>query len=81
MDKARIVNDIEELKRLSSNGVECCILLNYGLKSSKFIEWDGEKFNIYNYIDDTSQLLTEDRLRTESNIAEAIENCALIVDA
>lgn len=77
------INSIEELKQLASNKtVEGFILLNYNLKSSKSISYDVEKklFHVFNYIDDTENDLTEEELKTESNIAEAIEKGAFFID-
>jgi uncharacterized protein YaaR (DUF327 family) len=80
----RRIRTIEQLKELAKKGLECFILLNGGLRSSKYISYnpDGNKFYVFNYIDDSEQELTESQLLDSeyTNIAEAIEKGALIMD-
>ena len=78
------IRTIEQLKGLAKDGLECFILLNGGLRSSKYICYHPEdnSFYILNYIDDSEQELTESQLLDSeyTNIAEAMEKGALIVD-
>ena len=55
------------------------IQFNGGVRSSKTIEFhsDEEIFEIFNFIDDTEQELTEKELFTESNIGKAITKGAM----
>jgi uncharacterized protein YaaR (DUF327 family) len=80
----RRIRTIEQLKELAKKGLECFILLNGGLRSSKYISYnpDGNKFYVFNYIDDSEQELTESQLLDSeyTNIAEAMEKGALIID-
>jgi len=82
--KDRRIRTIAQLKELAKKGLECFILLNGGLRSSKYISYnpDGNKFYIFNYIDDSEQELTESQLLDSeyTNIAEAMEKGALIMD-
>ena len=75
-----LVKSVEELKKLANveDGEEFFIQLNFGLRSTKRIEWDepSKSFCILNEIDDTHQDLTEQELATETNIVKAIENRA-----
>ena len=77
----RRIHMIEQLKKLAEKGVECFILLNGGLRSSKYIEYDCEtnSFYIFNYIDDTEQTFTEAQILDSSccSIREAMEKGAL----
>jgi len=54
--------------------VDCFILLNGGLRSSKRVLYarDIDAFEIHNEIDDTYQELTEEGLYSNSNIGDAI---------
>ena len=80
------IKTIKHLKELAKKegGLDCFILLNGGLRSSKYISYnpDDNSFYILNYIDDTEQKLTEAQLLDKSytNIAEAMEKGALIMD-
>ena len=82
--KDRRIRTIEQLKELAKNGLDCFILLNGGLRSSKHIRYypDDNSFYVFNLIDDTEQELTETQLLDKSytNIAEAMEKGALIMD-
>ena len=82
--KDRRIRTIAQLKELSEEGMECFILLNGGLRSSKFISYnpDDNSFCIFNYIDDSEQELTESQIldKSFSNVAEAMEKGALIKD-
>jgi len=78
----RRIRTIEKLKEQAEKGLECFILLNGGLRSSKFIRYDREEnsFYVFNYIDDTEQTLTEAQVLDSHycNIREAMEKGALI---
>ena len=71
----RRIRTIKQLKKLASSGLECFILLNGGLRSSKFVRYDLEdnSFYVFNYIDDTEQKLTESQLLDSeyTNIGQA----------
>lgn len=75
------IKDIEELKQLCSKGYAgVFILLNFGLRSSKDIEYDSntDTWRVFNYIDDTEQIgLTYDELKENTNIPLALERGAL----
>jgi uncharacterized protein YaaR (DUF327 family) len=79
-----IIDNIEKLKELSKNGVECYIRLVGGFRSSKYIFYNEAKkrFEIINYIDDTKQSLTEKQLMDSqyTNIGVAMQFNALIKD-
>jgi uncharacterized protein YaaR (DUF327 family) len=82
--KDRKIRNITQLKELAKDGLECFILLNGGLRSSKYISYnpDDNSFYVLNYIDDSEQELTENQLLDSeyTNIAEAMEKGALIID-
>lgn len=78
-----VVKDIQELKELAKDGREFQICLNGGLRSSKYINFDGVVFWIENYIDGSSDKYTEDELIAEdcpSNIGRALKQQALITE-
>ena len=83
-NKDRRIRTIEKLKELAKDGLECFILLNGGLRSSKYISYhpDDNSFYVLNYIDGSELELTEAQILDESfsNIAEAMEKGALIKD-
>ena len=83
-DRQRCIRTIEQLKELAKNGLECFILLNGGLRSSKYISYHPEdnKFYVFNYIDDSEQNLTESQIldKAYTNIGEAMKKGALIMD-
>lgn len=84
--KDRRIRTIQQLKELakSEDGLDCFILLNGGLRSSKHIRYypDDESFYVLNLIDDSEQELTEDQILDSaySNIGQAMENGCLIKD-
>ena len=82
--KDRRIRTIEQLKESAKNGLDCFILLNGGLRSSKHIRYypDDNSFYVLNLIDDSEQELTEAQILDKSfgNIAEAMEKGALIRD-
>jgi len=80
------IKTIEQLKELAKdeNGLDCFILLNGHLKSSKHIRYypDDNSFYVLNLIDDSEQELTESQILDSaySNIGEAMKKGALIMD-
>jgi len=82
MAERKRIESIEELKKLAQQegGCDCFIALNFGLKSSKHVTFNDKKFYVFNFIDDTEVKLTEEEMRTETNIADAIVKGALILD-
>jgi len=78
------IKTIEQLKELAKNGLDCFILLNGGLRSSKHIRYypDNNSFYVLNLIDDSEQELTESQILDSAytNIGEAIKKGALIMD-
>ena len=74
------VKDITHLRELIKQGEEeYCILLNFGIRSSKTIKIQKNgRFWIYNFIDDTLEHLTEKELWTKSNIGRAIDTGCFI---
>lgn len=84
--KDKRIRTIEQLKELAKNenGLDCFILLNGGLRSSKHIRYypDDNSFYVLNLIDDSEQELTEAHILDSSytNIGEAMRKGALIMD-
>ena len=82
--KDRRIKKIEQLKDLAKNGLDCFILLNGGLRSSKHIRFhpDDNSFYVLNLIDDSEQKLTEAQILDSAytNIGEAMKKGALIMD-
>ena len=80
------IRTIQQLKTLAAdeNGLDCFILLNGGLKSSKHIRYypDDESFYVLNFIDDSEQELTESQIldTAYTNIGDAMTKGALIRD-
>lgn len=75
--KNRKISNIEELKQACMNHRADFILqLNFGLRSSKEIEYNSEKdsFSVYNYIDDSEQVLTPKEIMDDkiTNIGKGI---------
>ena len=82
--KDRRIKKIEQLKDWAKNGLDCFILLNGGLRSSKHIRFhpDDNSFYVLNLIDDSEQKLTEAQILDSAytNIGEAMKKGALIID-
>ena len=80
----RRIRTIAQLKKLAEKGLECFILLNGGLRSSKYISYDRDRnsFYILHYIDGSDETLTEAQILDSDycNIREAMEKGALIMD-
>lgn len=81
------IESLDELKRLSDMRVieeplECFIALKGGLISRKNIYYDSgeEKFHVFHSIDDTEGEYTEKELCEETNVVNAMNKGALLVD-
>jgi hypothetical protein len=78
------INSLVELKKEAaysekSGMQEFYIMLNYGARSSKRITYypDSDTYDVHNEIDDAYQEdITEEQLKTETFIVEAIEKGA-----
>ena len=84
-NKDRRVTTIQQLKELAKDdGLDCYILLNGNLRSSKHIRYypDDNSFYVLNLIDDSEQELTESQILdgAYSNIGEAMKKGSLIKD-
>jgi len=81
--RIRTVRQLKELAK-DENGLDCFILLNGGLRSSKHIRYwpDDNSFYVLNLIDGSEQELTESQIldKEYSNIGEAMKKGALIMD-
>lgn len=78
---AKQVKSVNQLKTILADGEtkDFFILLNFGLRSSKAISFDGDNtFYVENSIDGTEQELTEQELMNSdiTNIGKAINNGA-----
>ena len=74
------IETLEELKVLASEGmIDCFIMFNGGLRSSKQIEYDidRDEWYIFNEIDGEEQYLNTKDLEEETNIIEALSKGAL----
>lgn len=81
-DTNMLVKDIKQLKRLASDeyGFDCYILLQYGLKSSKYIQYDpnNDIWYIFNLIDDSEErYLSTIEFEKNSFIYEALKKKVL----
>jgi len=78
------IKTIAQLKELAKDGLDCFILLNGKLRSSKHIRYypDDNSFYVLNLIDDSEQGLTEAQILDSkyTNIGQAMEKGALIID-
>jgi hypothetical protein len=79
------VKSTDQLKTILADGEtkDFFILLNFGLRSSKAISYDGSSiFYVLNEIDGTEQELTEQELMNGdiTNIGKAINNGAFYLD-
>ena len=82
---AKQVKSVNQLKTILADGEtkDFFILLNYGLRSSKVMSYDGDNtFYVLNEIDDTEQELTEQELMDNdlTNIGKAINNGAFYLE-
>ena len=76
------IPNIKTLQKMASEkNLDCYILLNGGLKSSKTIVYDIRKckFLVHNWIDDTYDEMTQLELMN-SNIGEAIRKGLFIAE-
>jgi len=84
--KDKQIRTTEQLKELARReiGLDCFILLNGGLRSSKHIRYypEDNSFFVLNLIDDSEQELTESQILDSaySNIGEAMKKGGLIMD-
>ena len=81
MKKVKSLGHLKDI--LNDGGMrDFFIQLNFGLRSSKSISYDGEKFWVFNYIDDTEQVLTDEQIMDDdyTNIGKAIRCGALFLD-
>lgn len=80
---AKKITSIEQLKKLSVDGCDCFIALRGPLRSSKRIHYDEHenRFEIYNGIDASEQILTEERLMDKryTLIGHAMVNGCLFI--
>ena len=65
------------IEKNSDRSLDCFVLLNYGLRSSKSITSDGDNYYIYNEIDDSENIVKHDKLMDSFPIGEAIKKGAL----
>jgi hypothetical protein len=84
MDKRiRTIGQLKELAK-DESGLNCFILLNGCLRSSKYIRYypEDNSFFVLNLIDDSEQELTESQILddTYSNIGQAMKKGCLIMD-
>ena len=82
----KLITAIKQLKELAKaeGGLDCYILLNGGLRSSKFIRYypEDNNFLVLNLSDESEQELTEAQILNSdySNIGEAMKKRCLIKD-
>ena len=57
--------------------LDCFVLLNYGLRSSKSITFDGDNYHIYNEIGDSENIIKHDKLMNSFPIGDAIKKGTL----
>lgn len=70
------VKDVAHLRELVASGKHrFFIQLNLGLRSSKFITGNGDNFCVFNEIDGSDDILTEEEIMDTryTNIGEAIK--------
>ena len=65
------------IEKNSDRSLDCFVLLNYGLRSSKSITFDGNSYYIYNEIDDSGDIVKHNKLMDSFPIGEAIKKGAL----
>lgn len=77
------VKDVAHLRQLiETKSKHFFIQLNFGLRSSKFISSDGDRFCIFNEIDGSEDVLTEEELMDEglTNVGKAMKYGALFCE-
>ena len=70
------VNDLAHLRQLINEGKHrYFIALNFGLRSSKYITLNGSNFCVFNEIDGSDDILTDEEIMDEryTNIGAAIK--------
>ena len=65
------------IEKNPDKSLDCFVLLNYGLRSSKTITSDGDNYYIYNEIDDTEEIIPHNKLMDSFPIGEAIKRGVL----
>ena len=60
-----------------NKSLDCFVRVNYGLRSSKSITFDGDSYYIYNEIDDSEDIIKHDKLMDSFPIGEAIKKRVL----
>lgn len=65
------------IEKNPDKSLDCFVLLNYGLRSSKSITFDGDNYYIYNEIDDSEDIIKHDKLMDSFPIGEAIKRGVL----
>ena len=65
------------IEKNPDKSLDCFVLLNYSLRSSKSITFDGDSYYIYNEIDDTEETISHDKLMDSFPIGEAIKKGVL----
>ena len=65
------------IEKNSDKSLDCFVLLNYNLRSSKSITFDGDNYYIYNEIDDTEDIVKHDKLMDSFPIGDAIKKGVL----
>ena len=65
------------IEKNSDRSLDCFVLLNYGLRSSKSLTFDGDSYYIYNEIDDSENIVKHDKLMDSFPIGEAIKKGVL----
>ena len=81
--RIRTIGQLKELAK-DESGLNCFILLNGCLRSSKYIRYypEDNSFFVLNLIDDSEQELTESQILddTYSNIGQAMKKGCLMMD-
>lgn len=78
------VKDLAHLRELIGKGVNrYFIVLRFGLKSSKWIEMDGDNFCVFNEIDGSDDIFTAEEIMNDryTNIGRAMTCGALICES
>lgn len=77
VSRSRKIKTLAEFKKLAkrSEGVEYHILLNGGLRSSKFCVLNGDTYYIENYIDSSEEKLTLKEFKETNTYNALIKGC------
>jgi len=77
--RVKSISHLEKLIRQGRN--DYLILLNYNFISRKLVnKTKYGQFHVFNWIDNSEQILSESELFSESNIGEAIQKGAFIAE-